>query len=324
MKRLMILTLWISILFSMTAFASNYAWQQDENGWKYVDTDRDKPFLYGTVVDTGSNTFPFVRVDFSHTSTPFESGINIVATYFIKDGYMVTNAWMPFLESDGSGSWRYYGSDGKALTNTITPDGYTVDAQGFWIENGVKVRDAAALEQFMQGAYGRGGAMIATKNPPQNGPSKPNQSTTNNSSGSATNGASDSLKSMIVSCKASREQILNQLNAEGIPYEYNAKGALFFNDVGGFKYSLQFNEQDICNFSMYLTLVNSLENAVGLYKYSEKIYGNDSNFTEISSGFWGNALLSKVYHDRRGNYIILSVNEANGQYEFATSYAASL
>jgi hypothetical protein len=47
-----------------------------------------------------------------------------------KDGTLKlkTNSWMQ--ESDGA--WYYFGSDGYLLTNTTTPDGYKVDANGVW------------------------------------------------------------------------------------------------------------------------------------------------------------------------------------------------
>ena len=33
-----------------------------------------------------------------------------------------------------SGSWYYFGKDGSMLTNTITPDGYYVGADGKYIK----------------------------------------------------------------------------------------------------------------------------------------------------------------------------------------------
>lgn len=51
------------------------------------------------------------------------------AWYFQEDsGNLRRNAWI----EDG-GAWYYVGSDGKMLTNTTTPDGYTVGADGRWI-----------------------------------------------------------------------------------------------------------------------------------------------------------------------------------------------
>ena len=48
--------------------------------------------------------------------------------YFTGSGAMAANKWVK------SGAyWYYLGSDGAMLTNTVTPDGYRVDAQGRWI-----------------------------------------------------------------------------------------------------------------------------------------------------------------------------------------------
>lgn len=51
------------------------------------------------------------------------------AWYYQEDsGNLRCSAWV----EDG-GAWYYVGADGKMLTNTTTPDGYTVGADGRWI-----------------------------------------------------------------------------------------------------------------------------------------------------------------------------------------------
>ncbi|NBH35884.1 hypothetical protein D3Z58_20645 [Clostridiaceae bacterium] len=45
------------------------------------------------------------------------------------DGSYLVNEWY---QSPESGLWYYMGADGYMLTNTITPDGYTVNADGVW------------------------------------------------------------------------------------------------------------------------------------------------------------------------------------------------
>ena len=47
------------------------------------------------------------------------------------DGSYLTNQWY---QSPASGLWYYMGSDGYMLTNTTTPDGYTVNADGVWVQ----------------------------------------------------------------------------------------------------------------------------------------------------------------------------------------------
>lgn len=46
------------------------------------------------------------------------------------DGSYLTNAW--YQNTDGK--WYYMGADGYMLTNTTTPDGYKVGADGAWIQ----------------------------------------------------------------------------------------------------------------------------------------------------------------------------------------------
>ena len=48
-----------------------------------------------------------------------------------SDGSYLVNEWY---QSPESGLWYYMGSDGYMLTNTTTPDGYTVNADGVWVQ----------------------------------------------------------------------------------------------------------------------------------------------------------------------------------------------
>ena len=47
------------------------------------------------------------------------------------DGSYLMNTWY---QSPESGLWYYMGADGYMLTNTTTPDGCTVNADGVWVE----------------------------------------------------------------------------------------------------------------------------------------------------------------------------------------------
>lgn len=47
------------------------------------------------------------------------------------DGTYLTNSWY---QSPESGLWYYMGTDGYMLTNTTTPDGYTVNTDGVWVQ----------------------------------------------------------------------------------------------------------------------------------------------------------------------------------------------
>ncbi|MCD8084059.1 MAG: hypothetical protein LUE86_11265 [Clostridiales bacterium] len=66
------------------------------------------------------------RADSSYPANQWEY-INNQWYYFNVAGYMVTG-WV-----QTNGIWYYCGSDGAMLSNTVTPDGYYVGADGAWI-----------------------------------------------------------------------------------------------------------------------------------------------------------------------------------------------
>ena len=47
------------------------------------------------------------------------------------DGSYLMNQWY---QSPESGLWYYMGADGYMLTNTTTPDGCMVNADGVWVQ----------------------------------------------------------------------------------------------------------------------------------------------------------------------------------------------
>lgn len=49
--------------------------------------------------------------------------------YFCSTGSLAKNVW----KAGANGIWYYLGQDGVMLTNTTTPDGYKVGADGAWI-----------------------------------------------------------------------------------------------------------------------------------------------------------------------------------------------
>ena len=82
----------------MTQNASTGAWLLDSVGWWYCNPDKTYPVNQWQYIDN-------------------------YWYYFNESGYMVTDQWVD----------RYYvGSDGRMLTDTITPDGYYVDETGCW------------------------------------------------------------------------------------------------------------------------------------------------------------------------------------------------
>ncbi|MDD6033479.1 MAG: N-acetylmuramoyl-L-alanine amidase family protein, partial [Oscillospiraceae bacterium] len=49
--------------------------------------------------------------------------------YLDSNGAMLAGHWLQW-----NGAWYYLGTDGAMLTNTVTPDGYKVDATGAWVK----------------------------------------------------------------------------------------------------------------------------------------------------------------------------------------------
>lgn len=103
MKKHVLLTAVLAMCLSLsTAFTSLAGqWQQDSTGWWYQDDNG------GYLVNQWKE-------------------LNGTWYYFNQDGYMVSNAWV--------GNY-YLGYDGAMLTNTTTPDGYRVGADGAWIQD---------------------------------------------------------------------------------------------------------------------------------------------------------------------------------------------
>ena len=84
------------------AASSQGAWLKDDTGWWYCNADKS----YTT------NDWQFIGGSWY---------------YFDESGYMVTG-WVYWNEQ-----WYYCGENGKMLTNSMTPDGYYVGADGAWV-----------------------------------------------------------------------------------------------------------------------------------------------------------------------------------------------
>lgn len=83
---------------------ANAEWKQDNTGWWYTE---------GT----------------SYMQNGWKS-INNNWYYFDRNGYMKTG-WI----QDTNGKWYYLSQSGSMLSNTITPDGYTLNIDGSWDTN---------------------------------------------------------------------------------------------------------------------------------------------------------------------------------------------
>lgn len=72
-----------------------------------------------------------------------------------ENGSYPKNEWK-WLDGNGDGVSEsyYFGADGYLLTNTTTPDGYTVNADGQWVENGVVKTQGTAKSSGNSGNSG--------------------------------------------------------------------------------------------------------------------------------------------------------------------------
>ncbi len=72
-----------------------------------------------------------------------------------ENGSYPKNEWK-WLDGNGDGMSEsyYFGADGYLLTNTTTPDGYTVNADGQWVENGVVKTQGAVKNSGNSGNSG--------------------------------------------------------------------------------------------------------------------------------------------------------------------------
>lgn len=122
----------IALLSALASFPASAKWVQDEYGWRWQMNDGS--FVLGQTIMDGTGDEYFAD----------------------NDGYIYTNKWIPkaaVLYPDETGKyqvvdgyWYYVDDSGKFLSNTKTPDGYTLDKNGRWVNNGKPV--AITIEEY--------------------------------------------------------------------------------------------------------------------------------------------------------------------------------
>ena len=100
-------------------------WQKDGNTWYYLD--EKGIMLCGGLTEIDGQTYYFYDWGGMASSWWYEDEDGNWF-YFRGNGAMATSSWIEW-----KGEYYYVGADGKMLTNTTTPDGYRVDANGVWV-----------------------------------------------------------------------------------------------------------------------------------------------------------------------------------------------
>ena len=100
-------------------------WQQEGAKWYFVKNDGNRAANEWMTIDGADYWF-----DSDGTmATGWRHYSNDAWYYFKSGGVMASSTWV---ESDGQ--WFYLGADGAMMKNTVTPDGYTLDASGVWVK----------------------------------------------------------------------------------------------------------------------------------------------------------------------------------------------
>ena len=100
-------------------------WQQEGARWYFVKNDGNRAANEWMTIDGADYWF-----DSDGTmATGWRHYSNDAWYYFKSGGAMASSTWV---ESDGQ--WFYLGADGAMMKNTVTPDGYTLDASGVWVK----------------------------------------------------------------------------------------------------------------------------------------------------------------------------------------------
>ncbi|WP_418579720.1 serine hydrolase [Hungatella sp.] len=100
-------------------------WQQEGEKWYFVKSDGNRAANEWMTIDGADYWFDSDCV----MATGWRHYSNDAWYYFKSSGAMASSCWV---ETDGQ--WFYLGADGVMMKNTVTPDGYTLDASGVWVQ----------------------------------------------------------------------------------------------------------------------------------------------------------------------------------------------
>lgn len=104
--------------------APDIGWKESNGSWFYVKSDRTS--ARAEVLNINGKKYWF---DADGRMAKGWRQDTSGSWYFMEDsGAMNSSGWLKY-----NGLWYYLGSDGKMLTNTTTPDGYTINSDGVWV-----------------------------------------------------------------------------------------------------------------------------------------------------------------------------------------------
>ena len=104
--------------------APDVGWKEKNGNWFYVKSDRSS--ARAEVLNINGTKYWFDADGHMARGWRQDAG---GAWYFMEEsGAMNASSWLKY-----NGLWYYLGSDGKMLTNTTTPDGYTLNSDGVWV-----------------------------------------------------------------------------------------------------------------------------------------------------------------------------------------------
>ncbi len=106
--------------------AQTSGWVQDAVGWYYIKSDG----RYAAGEWLNLDGVDYWMDSNGYMATGWRLFVNGDWYYFRSSGAMATNCWV-----QDNGKWFYLGSGGAMLKNTVTPDGYTLGADGAWTGN---------------------------------------------------------------------------------------------------------------------------------------------------------------------------------------------
>lgn len=136
--KVVIITTILSASCSLTAFAGKGWIQQDDGNWKYYN--QDETLRTNGWALSGQKWYYLGNNGEMMRNALIEDQGKI---YFVEsDGAMAANRWV-----NHNDVYYYAGSDGAFLKSTITPDGYTVDANGIWDQSVPKQEVAEPINE---------------------------------------------------------------------------------------------------------------------------------------------------------------------------------